>query len=225
MPPSRDQQPARRRGPSPATVAAAGPAPIAAPSAEPAAPRGSLRAPGRQPYLPFSVEGSGSLADAASTFQRLVTRVVQPRKEKVEGDRRARQPGTPTLLPASSSGDALATLGGGEANGSSSVAAAANTNGAAGASANDGQAAVRRVAFETTVLLEDGGTVPLRTESANDRSHFVRGVGPVERRMDALKQYQVGRAGSWVACMQWLGARLWGARPAIPTQAQPLDLL
>jgi hypothetical protein len=58
---------------------------------------------------------------------------------------------------------------------------------------------VRRVAFETTVLLEDGGIVPLRTESANDRSHFVRGVGPVERRMDALKQYQVGWAGL-VAC-------------------------
>lgn len=48
----------------------------------------------------------------------------------------------------------------------------------------------RRVAFETTVELDTGGTAPLRTESANDRSSFVRGVGRVDRPdMDGLKQY------------------------------------
>lgn len=60
----------------------------------------------------------------------------------------------------------------------------------AAADGQQGPGHVRRVAFETTVAVEDGGTVPLRTESANDRSHFVRGVGPVERRMDGLRQYQ-----------------------------------
>lgn len=54
-----------------------------------------------------------------------------------------------------------------------------------------GPAGVRRVAFETTVRTDSGGHLPLRTESATERSAFVRGVGPVypQRDMDGLRQY------------------------------------
>lgn len=53
---------------------------------------------------------------------------------------------------------------------------------------SDGNGA-RRVAFETTVRTNSGGSLPLRTESATERSNFVRGVGPVYRSMDGLRQY------------------------------------
>jgi hypothetical protein len=53
----------------------------------------------------------------------------------------------------------------------------------------------RRVAFETTVTFDSGDTLPLRTESDNSRSNFVRGVGPIDKSsrgdgMDSLRQFQ-----------------------------------
>ncbi|KAL4457256.1 hypothetical protein ABPG75_012121 [Micractinium tetrahymenae] len=71
-----------------------------------------------------------------------------------------------------------AQLLGGEAGASAAAAAAGNGNGG-----------TRRVAFETTVRTDSGSSLPLRTESATERSSFVRGVGPVYRDMDGLKQY------------------------------------
>lgn len=60
---------------------------------------------------------------------------------------------------------------------------------AAAAPGGGGSNGVRRVAFETTVRTDSGSALPLRTESATERSSFVRGVGPVYRSMDGLKQY------------------------------------
>lgn len=52
-----------------------------------------------------------------------------------------------------------------------------------------GGVSARRVAFETTVRTDSGTNLPLRTDSTTERSAFVRGVGPVYRDMDGLKQY------------------------------------
>ena len=222
MPPSRDQQPARRRSPAAFPSAAAAAAPSGAPPPAAAAGAAGHRAPGRQPYAPFSVEAAANggggggkrspssapassgvvtLEDAVSsipaTLQRLVDKVVRPRKEKQDSEKEE-HPDAAALLAASSSELALLGPGGGGGGGGApSALTLANGSGdwhAEAGGEGDEQAhphgAARRVAFETVVAVDDGGTVPLRTESANDRSHFVRGVGPVERKMDGLKQYQ-----------------------------------
>lgn len=212
MPPSRNL---RQRAPVAADPAAAGagsePAAEASSSSGPRGPR----APGRQPYLPLSVEGGSSAAldalapTASSGLQQGLRSLAaaigigpsEPAKrdDDLEANGRGRaskvkRSESAELPPSSSAGQA--SSGGGprlvpvlvERDPRLDGSSAANGSGPLGPSSGGGGAAgthpsgtPRRVAFETTVADDDGGSQPLRSESANDRSEFVRGVGRVDR--------------------------------------------
>lgn len=258
MPPSRDQT-LRQRAPA-AAAAAADPAAAGA-SSEPGSEAGSAgaprgpRAPGRQPYLPLSVEGGAAalsgrtspsldaLAPTASSglqqgLRRLTAAIgigpLEPAKrdDDLEAPAKARAKAkrseSAELPPSSSAGQTSGPrqvpvlvepdphLAGG-ANGS------APAPGSSGSAA--GSQAPRRVAFETTVADDGGGSHPLRSESANDRSEFVRGVGRVDRWAGA-GCYGWRLLGADATTCRWaLGAaRRWPQSLPRPAGCSPPDL-
>lgn len=225
---------------------------------------GSARAnPGRQPYLPFSLEAPARApspveppAPAGSGLQQGLRRLAagliaggaSARAKKEEDADYAYRQAKKLTADEEAALDAPSSSSGGssaprlvpvliEPQGGPPPSALPGANGFAPLAAGEEEQRPRRVAFETTVADDEGGTAPLRTESANERSGFVRGVGRVERWAAA------GGGGWWVlgcqagvskgaqlrCCMGLRAALAWcvtpGARTPLPPGRDDMDSL